>query len=584
MRRPQVGIARRLAVIMAKPPAEVRFPGDKKRRRRLKVRGIKQASKEIQRRLETNLEALLEDPEVFMPDIVGELGKVSFFGAKDPMALTLREIAVVSTKRHDEKWLRRRMTKKGGDVVCRALAGSLLGASEEELSTVSVFKHPLYGNASYLRRGNGKQSHQVGIQNFTHPKLRLLVWDDHAKAGQYFFSWDGGFVCTGTRPEAPPEWIRWTLDNASVNLTGDDCKWTVGLDENTVRNGDLTQQGWIKLSFVDGTTVGLSQGALAKTSEPVAQSIAIAMMPPNRLGDVCEATWIWRPEGWPEDRELPEEGQERLEEALEAWLRMSLEDASLTRTCRASILNSITDGFVVGGSWFADDNQVGFLEHLSGTAEERRAIAYVLEGLDGGIHVRTDGVVLKLDDRVVRLEDTACHPVLVALWPEYGMKILEMVFGLSGEDAERVHDRQSKRKQGFGAFLRELSESLNTAQRLDRLPWESGSLPSPLSFADELVRKAAEEGVTSTVSMTRKGRGLEAAMGWAWLVVHERTESDAWRFDEDSRDKGGDWVPALKALWDSAEALLLRDDLAAEADYSSAMSWLAEISGTGPLR
>ncbi len=146
-----------------------------------------------------------------------------------------------------------------------------------------------------------------------------------------------------------------------------------------------------------------------------------------------------------------------------------------------------------------------------------------------------------------------------------------------------MHDRQSKRKQGFGAFLRELSESLNTAQRLDRLPWESGSLPSPLCFADELVRKAAEEGVASTVSMARKGRGLEAAMGWAWLVVHERTESDAWRFDEDSRDKGGDWVPALKALWDSAEALLLRDDLAAEADYSSAMSWLAEISGTGPL-
>ena len=42
-------------------------------------------------------------------------------------------------------------------------------------------------------------------------------------------------------------------------------------------------------------------------------------------------------------------------------------------------------------------------------------------------------------------------------------------------------------------------------------------------------------------------------MGWAWLVVHDRTESDAWRFDEDSRDKGGDWVPALQALWDAAE-------------------------------
>ena len=145
-----------------------------------------------------------------------------------------------------------------------------------------------------------------------------------------------------------------------------------------------------------------------------------------------------------------------------------------------------------------------------------------------------------------------------------------------------IRDR-AKRKQGFGAFLRELNESLSTAQRLDRLPWESSVLPSPLSFADMLVRKAADDGVASTVSMARKGKGLESAMGWAWLVVHERTESDSWRFDEDSRDKGGDWVPALRALWDAAECLLLQDDLASEGDYRSAMVWLGEISGSGPL-
>jgi hypothetical protein len=37
---------------MARPPAEVRFPGDKNRRKKVKVRGIKQASKQIQQRLE----------------------------------------------------------------------------------------------------------------------------------------------------------------------------------------------------------------------------------------------------------------------------------------------------------------------------------------------------------------------------------------------------------------------------------------------------------------------------------------------------------------------------------------------------
>ena len=102
----------------------------------------------------------------------------------------------------------------------------------------------------------------------------------------------------------------------------------------------------------------------------------------------------------------------------------------------------------------------------------------------------------------------------------------------------------------------------------------------PLGMADRLVRKAVDDGVASTVSIARKGKGLEAAMGWAWLVVHDRTESDAWRFDESSRDKGGDWVPALRALWDASEDLLLDDKEDAVEDYKNAMKWLAESSGS----
>ncbi len=568
---------------MAKPPAEVRFPGDKNRRRKLRVRGIKQASREIQKRLEKTLDLLLDDPEAFMPEIIGNLGKVSFFGPKDPMAMTLKEVGIVSSKRNDVRWLKKWMSKRSGGDVARSLAGSLAAASEEDLSTVSVFKSEVYGNASYLKRGSGRPGHLVGIQNFNHPKLRLLVWDDHAKAGQYFFSWDGGFVFTGFEPNPPPEWVNWTLDNTSVELQGEDCKWSTGLDEGTVRNDSITKEGWLRLKFSDGTKVGLSQSALAKTDEPMARSIAVSMMPPNKLGEVCEATWMWRPEGWPEGDALPQEGQERLDEILQTWLKMSLEDGALTRACRASILNSISHGYVVGTNWFSPDDREGFLNHMSGTNDERRSLACILDTLTGGIHVRTDGVVLDVEEKVVRLEDSSCHPVLVSLWPDHGMSILEKIFGVTGDDAKSIHDRQSKRKQGFGAFLRELNDSLSTAKKLNRLPWDSSDLPSPLSFADSLVRKAADEGLASTVSMARKGKGLDSSMGWAWLVVHEKTESDSWRFDEESRDKGGDWVPALRALWDAATSLLLEDDMESVSDYVSSMEWLAEVSGSGPI-
>ena len=565
---------------MANPPAEVSFPGDRNRRKKIRMRGIKRASPEIQHRLDRNLEELMDDPEIFVPDIRGEVDR-SFF-SKDKMARTLKELTSVASKKNDPKWLRKRMTKKGGDPVCCALAGSLIAASEEDRSTVAVFKNPLFGVASYIRRGSGKQSHLAGIQNHAHPKMRLLVWDEHAKAGQWFFSWDGGFVFTGDTPSPPAEWVEWSLGNASIELSGDEVRWSRGLNEQTVADGELTKAGWLRMEFGDGTIVGLSQAALAKTEEQFAQSVAMGMMPP-RLSDVSSAEWMWRPEGWPEDRNLPEEGVVRLEEVLGAWLGLALDDSLLARSCRSSILNSINDGYVVGTHWFSAESRVDFLEYMTGSVDERSAMACILDSLDTGIHVRTDGVVLKIEEDVIRFEDSACHPNLVALWPEHGLTILEGIYGMTGDDAEAALSKQEKRKQGFGAFLRELGDSRSTAMRLERLPWKVGSLPDPLGFADDLVRQAVDSGVASTVSKARKGKGLEMAMGWAWLNVHDRTESDAWRFDESSREKGGDWVPALQALWDAAEDLLLNDNKDAVQDYQAAMRWLGEASGSGSL-
>ena len=560
---------------MARPPAEVRFPGDKNRKRKVRVRGIKKASKQIQQRIDRNLETLLDDPEVFVPDLECELGKPR----RDMLAATMKDIDAISKKRHDRRWLSKRMVKRRGDVVGRALAGSLLAAGEADTSTVSVYNSPIYGASSFIRRGNGKQSHMVGIQNFTHARLRLLVWDDHAKAGWWFFSWDGGFVCSGLEPRAPAAWIDESLRKSSIDLNGEEIRFSKGLEKEIIENDEFTDAGWLKLEFND-VKVGINGSALAKTGEdPFVPSIALGMMPP-KMSAVTEADWMWRPAGWPSDRELPTEARENLDEVLLAWMNLALTDEKLARSCRNAILNSIEEGYITGNNWFDVDAREVFLSHMQGTEDEKQAIGIVLDEIEGGVLVRSDGVVLESETDVVRFEDSSCHPVLVSLWEDNGMLILQSMFGIEGEEAEKIHEKQAKRKQGFGAFLRELNESISSARKLERLPWNEGALPSPLDFAESLIRKAAEDGVASTVAMCRKAKGLDSAMGWAWLNVHDRTESDAWRFDEASRDKGGDWVPAMTALWDAADSLLNKDVLDAKEDYVNSMNWLAEVSGS----
>ena len=560
---------------MARPPAEVRFPGDKNRKRKVRVRGIKKASKQIQQRIDRNLETLLDDPEIFVPDLECELGKPR----RDMLAATMKDIDAISKKRHDRRWLSKRMVKRRGDVVGRALAGSLLAAGEADTSTVSVYNSPIYGASSFIRRGNGKQSHMVGIQNFTHPRLRLLVWDDHAKVGWCFFSWDGWFVWSGVEPRGPAAWIDESLRKSSIDLNGEEIRYSKGLEKEIIENDEFTDAGWLKLEFND-VKVGINGAALAKTGEdPFVPSIALGMMPP-KMSAVTEADWMWRPAGWPSDRELPTEARENLDEVLLAWMNLALTDEKLARSCRNAILNSIEEGYITGNNWFDVDAREEFLSHMQGTEDEKQAIGIVLDEIERGVLVRSDGVVLESETDVVRFEDSSCHPVLVSLWEDNGMLILQSMFGLEGEEAERIHEKQAKRKQGFGAFLRELSDSISSARKLERLPWDEGALPSPLDFAESLIRKAAEDGVASTVAMCRKAKGLDSAMGWAWLNVHDRTESDAWRFDEASRDKGGDWVPAMTALWDAADSLLNKDVLDAKEDYVNSMNWLAEVSGS----
>jgi|TARA_B000000475_G_scaffold269484_1_gene263529 hypothetical protein len=563
---------------MARGPAEVSFPGDKNRRKKVKVRGIKKASKQIQQRLEKDLDALLENPHIFLPKINVDLGR----SRRDMMAASLKEIDYVATKRHNRRWLAKRMVKRRGCVVSRSLAGSLLAALDGDLSTVSVFNNPVYGSSSFIRRGNGKQSHQAGIQNFNHHKLRLLVWDDHAKSGHWYFSWKNGFEYTGMSPLAPDDWIDAALENASIKFTGNQIKWSKGLDEETVTNNVFTDTGWLKITFQNGVVAGLSQSSLAKPEEAFIPSIALTMLPP-KISEIVKAEWIWRPAGWPEDKPLPPKGLEKLDEIILAWMSMAIEDSILARECRTSILNSIDDGFVTGANWFDEDSKEEFLQYLSGSDNERAAISVILDSLESGIHVRQDGLTFELEDNVVRFEESSCHPVLVSLWEEHGMLVLKEMFALEGVECEQIYRRQLQRKQGFGAFLRELGSNLSTAKKLDLLPWKTDDLPVPLNFADKLIRKAGDDGIASTVSMARKGRGLESAMGWAWLVVHERTESDAWRFDSSSRDKGSDWVPALKMLWNSAEKILIENKKEAKKEYIVAMKKLAEISGAGKL-
>ena len=553
-------------------PSKVEFPGQKKQQR-MRARGTKRPSAGVLKRLEKNLSDLLDDPHAMMPIVAYTTGRgLRRWFRKDPVQRSLNECAKVIRNKNNLKWLSKRMNKKIGDGPARALAGSLHAAHDDERSMVAVFDHALFGYASFVRRGAASPMQLVSFQNHGHPRQRLLVWEDHARSGWWFFSMEDGIVCTGNEPVPPEGWLEGGLSDAPLKFSveeGVHCS-PAAVPEQDEGVHIKVGESRVIIDEVDLAGVG--------KEESIPRSIALHMLPP-RLGDFASVEWNWRPEGWPDDKELPASAQEKVDEVVDAWLNLSVTDSQFTRALRKALCLNMSEGCIIGERWWAMDDRESMIEAINGSPPEKAALELILsEALEeGGLHIRGDGTFEELEDNVLKLEETSCHANLVALWPQWGDVVLEEIYGITGEEADKILEKQAKRKQGFGAFLKKMDAERAEHVMLDRFPWKAGDMDGLCGRADELVRKARIDGVGNTITMAKKGRSpAEEALGWAWINVHERAESEGWHFGSDARDKGGDWVPALKVLFEASAVLA---EGGSSDDYVEAMKTFATRSG-----
>jgi hypothetical protein len=547
-------------------PSKVEFPGQKQQR--MRARGTKRASEGVLKRLDKNLAELLSDPHALMPIVAYTVKRAR----KDPVQRSLKECAKVIIKKNDRKWLGKRMMRRRGDSVARALAGSLHAAHDDERSMVAVFDHPVFGTASFVRRGVGKPTQLVSFQNHVHPRQRLLTWEDHARSGWWFFSMDDGIVCTGNDPVPPEGWLNGGLADAPMKFSQKDGVHCSSAAQPEQKNGVHFLVGDARVVLDEADLAGVGE------KESFVRSVAMRMLPP-RLSDFATVDWNWRPEGWPEGKELPNAAREKVDEVIEAWLNLSLTDSRLIQTLRKALCLNIDEGCIIGEKWWSMEDRTEMIGAINGSAPEKAALELIFTEVleEGGLQIRSDGAFEELEDNVLRLEDTSCHANLVTLWPQWGGLILEEIYGITGDEADQIVEKQSKRKQGFGAFLMKMEAERAEHLMMSKFPWKDGDMGGLCGHADSLIRKAQIDGVGSTITMAKKGKTpTEEAIGWAWINVHDRAESEGWHFDSDARDKGGDWVPALKALFEASDVLA---EGGSSDDYIEAMKTFATRSG-----
>ncbi|HIA89992.1 MAG TPA: hypothetical protein EYO09_02725 [Candidatus Poseidoniales archaeon] len=550
-------------------PSKVEFPGQKQQR--LRLRGTKRASQNVQQRLRKNLDMLVATPEVALPEMRWD-GRLPW-GRTDPVTKTLREIAKVLDKRHYISWLNKRMMSKRGDAVAKAWAGALAAAHEDGISLVGTFNHPIYGNSSFVRKGDAKPIIAVGVQNHRNVRLRLLTWEGHARKGWFFFSWSGGFVCTGNSAKIPDGWLGEVVTNLDTKVEKSDDGYVIGNIDD----------GCVILEYIDGTKVRFGADALAaKRKSSLIAELALPMLPP-KLTEIAAGDFSWRPEGWPEGRELPQQAVDAVGKVIIAWMELGVLEADLWGSLQKVLTSNLGEGIAICESWFGNDDIDSAIKLLSGSDIEREAaaigISLMVEG-EVGARIGEIGEFEEREDEMIWCLADTSHHLLSALWEDYGEEIL-LRLGIAAGEAEKDWKQQLERKTPFGKFLRGLESKRAAASLLQLFPWGEDELDGICGQAHELVLLAQGQGAGRAHAKATKMRGDIAtqALGWAWLSAHGKESGQEWHFEQDARDRGSGWSLAIGELWEVGCSLVDGGDGATMDDYVAAMKSLASACG-----
>ena len=559
---------------MAKP-AQVEFPGQK--RAKVRMRGTKHANEATVKKIKRELTRLLDNPRSHLPAMTWN-GKLRW-GRTDPVTKTLRELEKIVKKKNDTKWLGKRMMAKRGDPVAKAFAGSLHACHDTEFSTVGNFSSASFGTASYVRRGDGKQGYLAGLQNYSNITLRMLPWEEHAKRGMYFFSWKGGFVCTGPDPNPPDEWVTDVLSRSRFDFTikeeaGKKIWYTEDIDFSHVNDGVSSSNGYVKLSFKKGQVVAIGFDSIEKVTKKESSFIhhlALSMLPPF-LPSIVDIEGVWSPEGWPQGKEMSKETQESVGKIIDAWQGLTMNEGVVPKAIKRSILDSISEGLIINSKWIGEidfDKIVDALDDITGSAGERDFAAHILMSCaedisedEEGLRINARGEMSERKTPTVEvMEGASCGDILTALWEDYGLSALERI-GISGDEGEQIWEKQNKKPKPFGTFLKGLDSARESAKLTSRFTAKIGEIDGATGHIHDLVRIGLMEGLgkAERIATARHDSIDKAAASWAWLLAVGRSTGQEWHFDGDARNRASAWLAATKELVVSGENLLSCED------------------------
>jgi len=430
-------------------------------KKRLRMRGVKQAPKRLEEEILERSRSLADDPALLRPMCAGNCRKCLF-------DKTFKNIDGISRCKGDPDALLK-LASKGSDDMARAYAGTI--------SLAAAGKIPLLATAtiggekvSYVVRGSVGNDKLIGCQYYNDHRIRLLYYNSFIKKNKlHLYSFQNGLVCANF-PNMPEDYLYETFWDSPYEFKDDGLE--CGHKDALILD--------IKIKSLD-QHIRICENCAKDVSSIQYLISRICAIDP--LDDV--EVHVIHPY-----HSAKESDMEKVEgDLLKKYLHGEINDRILLSTVKRDKLGSLKTGgvatYIIGTENYGSDLD-SFISALSGPEEEKATLRLFLSTVPESIVIRNK----KTSD------------VLTYLWDTYWKKLVAL------HSSNNIADKILDKPKGFPSqVLCDVRKEFISADVVASLP--EFKKPMPITRLSDNLAKAAKVGGYCLVSSTAASESMK---------------------------------------------------------------------------
>jgi len=422
-----------------------------------------------------------------------------------------------------------------GSNLTKAFAGTLLLLHQEKSPYLAHFDLRTPDGperVNYAKRGTAKVSVLAGVQNYHHPRYRLLAFGDHISKGYHLYSTRDKLFCSGKEPGPPDAYVDDALRRTPYTIIGEKGKRTCPHPSAGRALVLLWKSADLELRICEDCALQKHRiiASLADrigSRHPQKEFDATVHLGIKCVGEEkCSIKSKLSPDEFVHSSGEGEEfsGKDVKLDFLEA----KIDDKQFldfgTEVALAWNLRSLEDAkkkvYVSEGTCYGKKSKE-FITSLNPNEEERLALEKLLEVAEGPI-VTPEGTAAK---------------VLAEYWDEHRDALVKHV-AQDSKVAKSVLEDADEEEMTPAEVLKRAMKRGRYSKILGDLP-DYRDLPEVAEFCDEMARVSKTEGTNGVLRQVESYRGHNVkvkSIGFAAMLAIGEGKGKEWKFTKEEQE------------------------------------------------